>query len=264
MSVGVSRAVGLLISLCTAAAGCGPAEPQGPGRFGEVTSAVVILNPIINQGSTIRVTSGTARADVAIKAADLEPVVTDASGLALIEGLPTGSVPFQVDASSVNVQVAQEQELYDVVLAWRDGMLTHVIPPVRYPIGGDVRVLEPGTDIGSAATDGAILLLQPGTYPGFELRSEGALIFGAWSAEDGPLSTIEGDVTVLGGSSRIRGVKITGKLTSNANAFSAAFSQIGSANITGNDVSLLRNQFTMGQATVPSSSAVLVDNAGIP
>ena len=99
---------------------------------------------------------------------------------------------------------------------------------------------------------------------GSDARSDGVLIFGAWSPTEGPLSIIEGNVTVLGGGNRIRGVKITGRLTSSANGFSAAFNDVGSATITGNAVSLLRNRFTMGSASVPSSNAVLVDNGGIP
>jgi len=71
-------------------------------------------------------------------------------------------------------------------------------------------------------------------------------------------------VTVLGGANRMRGVKVTSRLTRNANNFSAAFSDLTSATITGNGVTLLRNRFTAGQATVPSSNAVLVDNTGIP
>jgi hypothetical protein len=126
--------------------------------------------------------------------------------------------------------------------------------------------VEPGGNIAqAAASDNTIILLKPGTYPGnLELRAADVLIFGAWSPTEGPLSIIDGNVTVLGGNNRMRGVKINGRLTSNANTLSVAFSDIASATITGNGVSLLRNRFTAGQATVPSSNAVLVDNTGIP
>jgi hypothetical protein len=257
------RLLGVLAALVLA--GCGAETPRATGRFGEVTSAVVVVNPIINQGSTTTVTPGTRREGVVFKAADLEPVETDSTGLALVEELPTGTVTLDFDPGTYSFPVAREKELYDVVVAYRDGQVQPLFPPVRYPIGGQVVELEPGDSIAqAAATDDTIIMLAPGTYPGnFELRSEGVLIFGAWSPEDGPLSIIEGDVTVLGGANRIRGVKINGRLTSNANSLSVAFSDIASATITGNGVSLLRNRFT-GQASVPSSSAVLVDNTGIP
>lgn len=259
----MQRFLGVMVAMVLA--GCGEPTPV-TGRFGEVTSAVVVVNPVINQGSTTTVESGPARSGVSFKAADLEPVQTDPTGLALVEDLPTGTVKLDFNPGTYSFQVAQEKELYDVVVAYRDGTVQQIIPPVRYPIGGTVVEVEPGDDIArAAASDNTIIVLAPGTYPGnFELRAAGVLIFGAWSPEDGPLSIIEGNVTVLGGGNRMRGVKINGRLTSNANNLSVSFSDIASATITGNGVSLLRNRFTSGQATVPSSNAVLVDNTGIP
>ncbi len=247
--------------------GCGEDDPPpSPGRFGEVTSAVVLVNPVINQGSTTSVSPGGERANVEFQVEDLPVARTDSTGLALVEELPTGTVTLDFDPGTYSFQVVQEKELYDVVLAYQDGRVQPLFPPVRYPLGGEVVEVEPGESIAAAAaSDDTIIVLKEGTYPGnLELRAEGVLIFGAWSPIRGPLSVIEGNVTVLGGSNRMRGVKVTGRLTSNANSFSAAFSDIASATITGNGVTLLRNRFTSGQASVPSSNAVLADNTGIP
>ncbi|WP_153904235.1 hypothetical protein [Myxococcus sp. AB056] len=246
--------------------GCGEDTPRSPGHFGEVTSAVVVVNPIINEGSTTSVSPGGDRSGVEFQAEDLPTSKTDSTGLALVEKLPTGSVTLGFDPGTFSFQVVQEKELYDVVLSYRDGVVQPLFPPVRYPIGGEVVVVEPGGSIAqAAAADDTIILLKEGTYPGnIELRAEGVLIFGAWSPTKGSLSVIEGNVTVLGGANRMRGVKVNGRVTSNANGFSLAFSDIANATITGNDVTLLRNHFTAGQANVPSSSAVLVDNTGIP
>lgn len=247
--------------------GCGGDDSPGtPGRFGEVTSAVVIINPVINRGSTINVSPGSQREGVEFEAANRVQGRTDSTGLALVEELPTGTVELDFDPGTYSFQVVRARELYDVVLSYKDGSPQPLFAPVRYPLSETVVRVEPGQSIAqAAASDGTILMLEPGTYSGnIELRAEGVLIFGAWSPTEGPLSTIEGDVTVLGGGNRIRGVKINGRLTSNANNFSAAFSDIASATITGNGVSLLRNRFTVGQANVPSSNAVLVDNTGIP
>ncbi|WP_257454865.1 hypothetical protein [Archangium lipolyticum] len=258
------RLVAVLVALSLV--GCGDDPPPATGRFGEVTSAVVVVNPVINQGSTTTLVPGSARSGVEFKAADLEPVRTDSTGLAVVEDLPTGTVQLDFDPGTYSFQVAQEKELYDVVLSYRDGTVQPLFPPVRYPLGGAVVEVEPGGNIAqAAASDNTIIVLKPGNYPGnFDLRAAGVLIFGAWSPTEGPLSIIDGNVTVLGGSNRMRGVKINGRLTSNANGLSVAFSDIASATITGNGVSLLRNRFTAGQASVPSSNAVLVDNAGIP
>lgn len=245
--------------------GCGEDDPPAsPGRLGEVTTAVVLVNPVINQGSTTSVVPGSERSGVEFQVEDLPVVKTDSTGLALVEELPTGTVTLDFDPGTYSFQVVREKELYDVVLSYRDGVVRELFPPVRYPISGNVVVVEPGESISeAAASDDTIILLLAGTYPGnVELRSDGVIIVGAWSPTQGPLSAIEGDVTVLGGGNRMRGVRVTGRLTSNANSFSAAFCDIASA--TGNGVSLLRNRFTSGQATVPSSNAVLVDNTGIP
>jgi hypothetical protein len=259
------RLLAVLVALALVV-GCDGDPTPVTGRFGEVTSAVVVVNPVINQGSTTTVTSGPERSGVRFKAADLDPVQTDATGLALVEDLPTGAVQLNFDPGTYSFNVAQEKELYDVVVSYRNGTVQQLIPPVRYPIGGTFVEVEPGGNIAqAAASDNTIIVLRPGNYPGnFELRAANVLIFGAWSPEQGPLSVIDGNVTVLGGGNRMRGVKINGKLTSNANTFSVAFSDIASATITGNGVSLLRNRFTAGQAAVPSSNAVLVDNTGIP
>lgn len=245
---------------------CAPPPVKTVGRFGEVTSAVVVVNPVINQGSSTSVSSGAQRANVEVRAGNRPAVLTDETGLALVDDFGTGSVPFQFPSGSIDVQVVNERELYDVVVAVTGSGVTRVLPDVRYPITGQVVVVEPGQSIASAAAqDGAIVLLRAGTYPGnLELRAQGVLLFGAWSAEDGPLSVIDGTVSVLGGQNRMRGVKVTGRLTSNANGFSAAFCELGGASITGNGVTLIRNVFPAGQATVPSSNAVLVDNFGLP
>jgi hypothetical protein len=252
--------LGLLL-LCS----CGD-EERSPGRFGEITSAVVIVNPVINEGSTSGVIVGIDRAGVPMEVAEVGEARTDATGLALLEGLPTGEMSIAFDSGEVGLSVVEERELYDVVVAVRDDGATHVFPPVRYPISDNVIELSDGGDLAAAAAnDDAIILLGPGTYAGnFEIRAEGVLILGAWSIIDGPLSAIEGNLDVLGGSGRLRGVRVNGTLSSPANNFSAAFCDVAGANISGNGVTLLRNVFVEGRATVPSSSAVLVDNEGIP
>ena len=62
----------------------------------------------------------------------------------------------------------------------------------------------------------------------------------------------------------MRGVTVNSLTTVNANGFSAAFCEFNDAAISGNSVSLLRNVFNGTNVSVPSSSAVLLDNVGIP
>lgn len=267
------KATLLSLLLGCALAGCAPDDDDDggrrrtPGLFGEATSIVLIVNPDINAGSSTDVEPGGQRGGVRVEVADT-PIATqtDESGLALLIDVPTGEVELLFESGSVTVDIQRERELYDVVVAVRPDGVEHVLPPVRYPIAGDVVIAEPGDDLAEAAgEDDAIVLLRPGTYPGdVELRSAGVLLYGAWDPSDGASSVIEGDVTVLGGNTRMRGVHVDGTLTTSANGFSAGFNRLGSAAITGNSVSLIRNFFEQGSATVPSSNAVLVDNTGIP
>jgi hypothetical protein len=257
-----------LIAISMSACGEDPPNTNTPpfGAFGEVTSVVIVVNPAINQGSSTTIAPGPLRSGVSIQGAELPPVLTDPTGLALIQNVPTGPVPLKFDSGAITLTVQQPKELYDVVVSYTSSGVREVIPPVRYPIGGQLTVIAPGGNIAAAAAnDNTIVFLQPGNYPGnFELPARNVLIFGAWSPTQGVLSIIEGDITVRGGDNRLRGVRVTGTLTSAANNFSAAFCDLAKATITGNGVSLIRNLFVAGQATVPSSNAVLVDNLNIP
>lgn len=233
--------------------------------FGNETSAVVVANPTINEGSATSVEAGDARS-VEFSVDDRGPFQTDETGLASITGLSAGSHDFAFDSGAVPLDVQNEGEHYDLVVATRDGGTEYVVEPIRYAIGGEIKRLEDGDSLEDAvAEEDVVVFLGPGTYDGnFELRSENVLIFGAWSPEEGPRATIEGDLRIRGGGNRLRSVEVTGTLSSPANGFSAAFSRFGNADISGNNVTLIRNDFTDGDATVPSSSAVLVGNDGIP
>lgn len=255
----------LFIASCGGDDDSAPTPDAGGSDFGKVTSAVVIVNPKINKGSTTTTVPGTDRAGVSIKAGTLDAVATDATGLAVIKNLPTGTVPFQLSTGSVDLAVVQEKELYDMVLSYTADGVQEVIPAVRYPIGGTVVNVQPGDDLAAAvAEDGAIVFMAPGTYEGdLQITAEGVLLFGSWDLEEGSQSVINGNLTVKGGNIRMRGVTINENITVNANGFSAAFCEFNNADITGNSVSLLRNIFSGTSVTVPSSSAILVDNDGI-
>lgn len=241
-----------------------PDLTAGGMNFGETTSAVVVINPVINEGSTTTLTPGTARKDVAVRIGDMPVQTTDAMGLAVFNDIPTGTQNLHFDEASLSFDVMQQGELYDLIVSYT-GDAAYVVPVVRYPIGGEVRVLQPGDDISAAAAeDNAVILLEEGSYTGDVLVSgEGVLIFGHWDPVEGPQSVIEGNLSFNGGSGRIRGLQVNQTITVNANSFSAAFSHFNNADLKGNDMVLLRNTFSGENVTVPSSSAVLVDNFGI-
>lgn len=255
-----------VIGMILALAGCGSLTDT-PGRFGEVTSAVVLVNPVVNPGSTTSETPGSKREDVAVKIGDLQPVATDATGLALVERIATGTVPLRLDAQgSLTLNVAQEDELYDVAVVLReDGSTAHLFEPVRYPIGGSITRVGNASELRAAVKQAnAVVLLAPGAYEGdLAVSDTGVLIFGAWNPQDGPLSTIAGNVSMTGSGGRLRGLEIQGNLHVPGGDFSMAFSKVASADINGNMVFLLRNEFTAGPVTVTGQNTILVDNDGL-
>ncbi|MDH5367257.1 MAG: hypothetical protein OEW67_09740 [Cyclobacteriaceae bacterium] len=238
----------------------------GGSNFGTITSAVVIVNPIINQGSTTTVQSGTAREGVTISVDNLGTVTTDATGLAVINGLPTGIIPLNFSSGFIDLNVIQDKELYDVVVSYADSGATQIIPAVRYPIGGTVVTVKPGDDLNAAAKeDNVIIFMEPGVYEGDVLiSSRGVLLFGAWDEIEGSTSIINGTLTVNGGDVRMRGVTVNNITKVNANGYSAAFCEFNNAEISGNTISLLRNKFNGTIVSVPSSTAVLLDNENLP
>lgn len=234
-------------------------------EFGEESSAVLVVNPEINEGSATSVEIGSERS-VPFELADRNSLQTDETGLASLTGLPTDQLDLEFETGTTSFEVQNEGEHYDLVAAVRDDGAEYVVQPIRYPIGGTVKRLEDGDSLEEAVSeDDVVVFLGPGTYSGdFQIKSENVLIFGAWDPEEGPQAVVDGNLEVRGGGNRLRSVEVTGTISSPANGFAAAFCTFEDADITGNNVTLIRNDFTGGDATVPSSSAVLVDNDGIP
>ena len=123
------RCLFLLLLATSMLGACGDDDPgfnpdlDAPGRFGDSTSAVVIVNPVINEGSTTSIESGDARGGISIEAGALPAVFTNSSGLAVIEDLPLGTVPLKFNTGTITLDVIEEKELYDVIVAYRpDGV----------------------------------------------------------------------------------------------------------------------------------------------
>lgn len=267
-----SLSIALLASLVMA--GCGNSANDLTTResaaieFGKSTNAVVVLNPVINEGSNTTVSSGDHREGVTVSVVDGDVAdVSDETGLAILTHLPTGALKLDFETGTLPLNVVQENELYDIVVSHTAEGVQFIVDAIRYSIGGTVVHVAPGDDIAEAAKeDDSILILEAGTYPGaVTLRSDNVLLFGAWSPTEGPLSVIDGDVQINGTNIRMRGLSITGTIDSRGHGFAASFNHFGGADIRGNGITLIRNRFPEdGSVTVPSGTAVLVDNLNIP
>ena len=203
--------------------------------FGEVTTVVVVVNPVVNEGSTIDDTTGSERSGLHVAVADHDDLAvhTDSTGLAVLQDVPVGSQILEIEDGEVSLEILAEGELYDVVVSLNDGEASHLIDPVRYPIGGEVVWLSDGDSLEEAIEDERVIFLEPGVYQGgFEVREENVLVFGSWHAEEGPEALIEGDLTVRGEPNRFRSLDIEGEITSRANNFSMSFSHVEGAEVT--------------------------------
>ncbi|QCK15241.1 hypothetical protein DCC35_11030 [Mangrovivirga cuniculi] len=244
----------------------GQTPNAGGSDFGQITSAVIIVNPVINEGSTTTIKSATQRDSVLITTSGAPNETTDSTGVAVIKGLPTGTNTLEFPTGNTGFDVIQEKELYDVVVSYTDTGVVQIIPPVRYPIGGDVIFVNNATELTNAVSkDNSIVFMNPGIYEGdISIPATDVIIFGYWDQEEGSQSIITGNVTVNGSNVRMRGVTVNGFTTTNGNQFSASFCEFNNANISGNGISLIRNIFNGTDVTVPSGNAVLLDNYNLP
>ena len=242
------------------------------GNYGE-TNAVIVVNPVVNQGTGAEISVGSELEGILIRVGDApsdpndpNALRTDKTGLAVIKDLPTGDVTVHVGDASIELSNVTNGELLDVAVAYRAGEGAEVLAVIRY--AGNLRtvVLEPGDSITDASRDGNVaLLLGPGTYEeDVQLRGNNVFVFGTCS-EDGIQTVIAGIVsTGQGNTVRIRGVRVEGELIASGNNVSAAFSELESATVSGNQTILLRNTFTGGTVTVTSANALLLGNANTP
>jgi hypothetical protein len=111
----------IIILFITSFISCGedsPINPGSPGEFGLKTSLVVVVNPIINQGSSTTIVPGTERNNIPIKAGTLTPVNTNSTGLAVITDIPVSAVlPVIFPTDTTYLNIVQEKELYDYVVS---------------------------------------------------------------------------------------------------------------------------------------------------
>jgi hypothetical protein len=162
--------------------------------------------------------------------------------------------------------VVADGDVYDLAVAYNGETVTAFDNfPIRYDVGGEVVTFEEGADPGAVDdavdVDGGIVFFE-GPFTG-DITIEGTdvLLFGEGFTERDIV--FDGSIEVRGQSVRIRGFTITGDVMVFGNQFGMAFTVVqGSTQINGDSVAFLRNAFCQG-ATVPSSSASLLDNTGL-
>lgn len=237
-------------------------------RFGD-TVLVVVLNPVVNDANITPVPSpGTARAGVTLTSDDSMTTTTDATGIGVLGPLAPGMRTVTLSGNglsgSFSVMMA-EGELRELALA-AEGERADVMVELDYPSD---RIFEVSPAMSNAAVNDAlavsdsVVFFRGGTYEGdLDFSGSRVTLFGAGVV--GGEVTLDGNVTVSGSDSRIRGTRITGNLTIPASGVGLSFSEVeGSTQSDGSDATFLANALCGGMDLTGSGTTAL-GNAGAP
>ena len=261
----------IALVLCAACGGSGNGMPDAndPANvpFG-ITAIIVVVNPTINDANSHTVPApGTARAGVKLTTDDNVTATTDAAGIAVLAqvtpGMRTISVSGPGATGSVSVMIANGA-LLELALA-TDATRAQVMVQVDYKTDQAVQVAPA---MSSAEVNNAlkvsdrVVFFAGGHYTGdIDFAGSRVTLFGEGAL--GGRVFLDGNVTVSGSDSRIRGTHITGSLTIPASGVGVSFSQVdGTDTSSGSDGILLANALC-GSAKVSGSGTIAVGNAGI-
>lgn len=269
----VRRGMKLLACLAVLAACGGPSAGVGPDAalptnvpFG-TTAIVVVVNPIVNDANTAQVPApGMIRAGVTLTTDDNVTATTDASGIAVLApvtpGTRTITVSGAVTGGTFSVMIA-DRTLREVALAADPGS-AQVMVAVDYKADQAVMV-DPTMTNAQVNTilqnSDQVVFFQGGHYQGdLDFAGSRVTLFGEGML--GGKVVLDGNITVSGSDSRIRGTEITGNLTSQASKIGLSFSRVdGTLTTTGSDTMVLANALC-GPEMISGSGVTVLGNAG--
>lgn len=258
--------VPLVLAACGGDDGGGTITPTDVA-FGD-TAVVLVLNPPINAENKDAGVAmpGTTRAGVRISSDDGIATTTDADGIAVLAPLTAGARTFTLSGGgldstftltlsdgalrevAVAAQTTSAQVMVDV--DYKSDQVVEIAPTMA---AADVNAALAGSD--------RVVFVRGGTYVGdLTLAGSRVTLFGEGAL--GGAVTIDGNVTLSGSDSRLRGAHVTGQLTVPASGTGVTFSRIdGALAVAGSDVTLLSNALC-GAVDVGSgaSGAIVVGN----
>jgi len=249
--------------------GGAPPDANDPADipFG-TTAIVVVVNPTVNDANTRTVPMpGTARAGVTLTTDDNVTATTDATGIAVLAPVTAGTRTITVSGTgatgSVSVMVANGA-LRELALA-TDATQARIMVEVDYKADQAVEVAPTMTNAqvnDILAVSDRVVFFAGGTYTGdLDFSGSRVTLFGEGAL--GGRVVVEGNVTVSGSDSRIRGTRITGGLTIPASGVGLSFSRVdGATTSQGSDGRLLANAMC-GTETVGGSGTIVLGNAGM-
>lgn len=236
-------------------------------HFGD-TALVVVVNPAVNDANKRTVpTPGAARAGITLRSDDGISDTTEADGIAVLAPLMSGIRTIEVSGGGVSGRFTvtlTAGALREVALA-ADGARVEAMLDIDYKSD---RAVEISPAMNNAEVNAAIgvsdrvVFLAGGVYTG-DLNFAGSRVTLFGEGALGGAVTIQGNVTMSGSDSRIRGARITGNLSIPASGTGLSFSRVdGTTSAVGSDTTLLANALC-GGATITGSGSFAVGNTGV-
>lgn len=251
--------------------GCGGGGGDGVDpdevRFGD-TALVVVVNPAINDGNAEDVPApGSARAGIRLASDDGLVATTDAAGIAVLAPLAAGARTIEVTGDGVEASFTVtlgDGELRELALS-AAGTTAQIMVELDYTSARAVELAATSTiaEVNAAlAVSDTVVFVRGGSYTGdLDFAGSRVTLFGEGVL--GGQVTIDGNVTISGSDSRIRGATITGTLEIPASGTGLSFSRVdGAVTAEGSDTTLLANALC-GSASITGSGAIVVGNAGL-
>jgi hypothetical protein len=264
----------LAITSLLLTAACGGSDGAMPDAndptdipFG-TTAIVVVVNPAINDANSQTVPApGTTRAGVVLTTDDGVTATTDADGIAVLAPVTAGTRTITVSGTDATGSVSvliDDGALLELALA-TDATQAQVMVQVDYKTDQAVEVTSTMTN--SEVNDilmvsDRVVFFAEGQYTGdLDFAGSRVTLFGEGAL--GGRVTIDGNITVSGSDSRIRGTHVTGDLTIPASGVGVSFSRVdGATTAEGSDGMLLANAMC-GTENVTGSGTHVLGNAGM-
>lgn len=259
----------LVLVLTTAACGSDDApvdtDPTDV-RFGD-TALVVVVNPAVNEANDFDVPApGSARAGVVLASDDGLTDTTGPDGIAVLAPLTAGTRTITVSGDGVGgtfTVTLTEGALHEVAVS-ATASQSQLMVELDYKTDGvfEVTPAMTNTEVNEALdVSDRVVFLRGGTYVGdLDFGGSRVTLFG-----EGVLGgdvVIQGNVTISGSDSRVRGAHISGTVTIPASGTGLSFSRVdGLVTAEGSDSTLLANAFC-GGATITGSGSVVLGNGG--
>ncbi len=265
-----TRAV-LCLSLLAACGDDGGGSPDANNPtdvpFG-TTAIVVVVNPTINDANAKAgiAAPGSVASGVTLTTDDNISATTGADGIAVLAPVTAGTrtitVSGSVNGGTFTVMVA-DKTLREVALATDDGR-AQVMVNVDYKADQafEVSPTMSNAEVNDVlAVSDRVVFFKGGNYVG-DLTFAGSRVTLFGEGVLGGNVSLDGNMTVTGSDSRIRGAHITGSLTIPASKVGLSFSRVdGTVTSEGSDGMLLANALC-GTEVVTGSGTIVVGNRG--